>query len=191
MDRLHDYLKRSAAVVQTMAERDFSAEMEQAAEMIVAALGAGQPLLTCGNGGSAADALHIAGELVGRFTRDRRGFNVIALPADVATLTAWSNDRGFEHVFERQVEAYGSGGGVLLALSTSGNSPNVVRAVDKARAMGLGTIGMTGSTGGALTGRCDVLFNVAADTTPLVQQGHTCLYHHLCDLVEERLASGY
>ncbi len=188
MDRLHDYLMRSAAVLDGMAQRDFSTEMDRACEMIVSALRAGRPLLTCGNGGSAADALHIAGELVGRFTRDRRGFNVIALPADVATLTAWSNDKGFEHVFERQVEAYGGGGGVLLALSTSGNSRNVVLAIDKARDMGLGTIGMTGSTGGALTGRCDVLFNVAAETTPLVQQGHACLYHHLCDQVEERLS---
>lgn len=190
MGRLNDYLMRSAAVLQAMAERDFSAEMERAADMIVTALRAGKPLLTAGNGGSAADALHIAGELVGRFTRERRGFNVIALPADVATLTAWSNDRGFEHVFERQVEAYGQAGGVLLALSTSGNSRNIVLAVDRAKAMGLGTIAMTGETGGALAGRCDVLFNVAAETTPLIQQGHGCLYHHLCDLVEERLAEG-
>lgn len=188
MDRLYDYLTRSAETIRAIDERDFSREMEQAATMIVTALADGRPLLTCGNGGSAADALHIAGELVGRFLRERDGYQVIALPADPITMTAWSNDYDFDGAFARQVQAYGGNGGVLLALSTSGNSKNVVAAADKAHGMGLKVIGMTGRTGGALAPFCDVLFNVPADSTPLIQQGHECLYHHLCDLVEGRLA---
>ncbi len=188
MNRLNDYLARSVETIKAIADQDFSREMDEATAMIVGALTAGKPLLVCGNGGSAADALHIAGELVGRYLREREGYNVIALPADTATMTAWSNDYGFEGVYARQVQAYGGNGGVLLALSTSGNSKNVVAAADKAHAMGLKVIGMTGRTGGVLAPFCDVLFNVPADDTPLIQQGHECLYHYLCEMVEERLA---
>ena len=190
MDRLLDYLTRSAAAVQATAESDFGAEMEKAATLIVDALARHRPLLICGNGGSAADALHIAGELVGRFLRERDAYNVIALPADVATLTAWSNDKSFDTVYARQVQAYGAADGVLLALSTSGNSKNIVLAAEEARRASMHVVGMTGRTGGALAQHCDVLFNVPADATPLIQQCHACLYHHLCDLVEERLAAG-
>ncbi len=188
MNRLNDYLARSVETIKAIADQDFSREMDEATALIVAVLTAGKPLLICGNGGSAADALHIAGELVGRYLREREGYNVIALPADAATMTAWSNDYGFDGVYARQVQAYGGNGGVLLALSTSGNSKNVVAAADKAHAMGLKVIGMTGRTGGVLAPFCDVLFNVPADDTPLIQQGHECLYHYLCEMVEERLA---
>jgi len=190
MDRLLDYMTRSAEAVRATAEHDFGTEMETAARLIADALARRLPLLVCGNGGSAADSLHIACELVGRFLRERDAYNVIALPADVATLTAWSNDKAFDTVYARQVQAYGAAGGVLLALSTSGNSKNVLLAAEQARRADMRIIGMTGRTGGALAPHCDVLFNVPADATPMVQQCHACLYHHLCDLVEERLAAG-
>lgn len=188
MDRLNDYLNRSAESILAIASQDFSDQMQQAAALITTALGADKPLLVCGNGGSAADALHIAGELVGRFLRERKGYHVIALPADVSTLTAWSNDYSFDTVYARQVESHGREGGVLLGISTSGNSTNVVLAAEAAKKAGMAVIGMTGQSGGKLAPLCDVLFNVPSDFTPITQQGHLCLYHHLCDLVEEGLA---
>ena len=188
MNRLNAYLKRSARMIDAIAERDFSRQMEDAATAITTALADGRALLVCGNGGSAADAIHIAGELVARFLRERRGYNVIALPADISTMTAWSNDYSFDGVYARQVQAHGQEGGVLLALSTSGNSENVVRAAEEAKKAAMTVIGMTGETGGRLGPLCDILFNVPSDFTPLIQQGHGCLYHLLCELVEERLA---
>lgn len=188
MDRLNDYLNRSAEAILAIASQDFSDQMQQAVELITTALGDDKPLLVCGNGGSAADALHIAGELVGRFLRERKGYHVIALPADISTLTAWSNDHSFDTVFERQVQSHGRKGGVLLAISTSGNSKNVVLAAEQARKMGIAVVGLTGQSGGKLAALCDVLFNVPSDFTPIIQQGHVCLYHHLCDLVEEGLS---
>jgi D-sedoheptulose 7-phosphate isomerase len=188
MDRLQTYLNRSADAIRAIAERDFSQQMEAAAAAVSTALGNDKPLLICGNGGSAADALHIAGELVGRFLRERRGYNVIALPADISTLTAWSNDYSFDSVYARQVQAHGRAGGVLLAISTSGNSKNIVLAAEEARTTGMTVIAMTGERGGKLGPLSDILFNVPDDFTPVIQQGHICLYHHLCDLVEERLA---
>lgn len=188
MDRLNDYLTRSAESIQAIARQDFSTQMTKAAGLVVTALGDDRPLLICGNGGSAADALHIAGELVGRFLRERKGYHVMALPADVSTLTAWSNDYSFETVFARQVQSHGRNGGVLLAISTSGNSRNVVLAAEEARKSGMSVVGLTGESGGKLAALCDVLFNVPSDFTPIIQQGHICLYHHLCDLVEEGLA---
>ncbi len=188
MDRLNDYLNRSAEAILAIARQDFSGQMQQAAELITAALGNDRPLLVCGNGGSSADALHIAGELVGRFLRERKGYHVIALPADIATMTAWSNDYSFDTAYARQVEAHGRTGGVLLAISTSGISQNIVLAAEAAKKAGMTVVGLTGQGGGKLAPLCDVLFNVPSDFTPIIQQGHVCLYHHLCELVEEGLA---
>ena len=128
MSDLNDYLLRSAEVISTMVERDLTGEMERAVSTVVTALSQGKALLICGNGGSASDAIHIAGELVGRFLKERKAYNVIALPANAAVLTAWGNDYGFDTVFSRQVEAHGSEGAVLLAISTSGNSPSILAA---------------------------------------------------------------
>lgn len=164
--------------------RAFGPRMEAAIAATAEALRANRPLLVCGNGGSAADAQHIVGEMVGRFLRQRRALNAICLVSNPAVVTAWSNDHGFETVFSRQVEAYGQPGGVLLALSTSGNSPNVVRALETARQGGLVTIGLTGMGGGAMAGLCDHLFDVPSDETPAIQQVHVCLYHYFCAEVE-------
>ena len=190
MSDLNDYLNRSAAALSAMAERDLSAEMERAVAAIVSALSQGKALLVCGNGGSASDAIHIAGELVGRFLRERKAYNVIALPANAAVLTAWGNDYGFDTVFSRQVEAHGAPGAVLLAISTSGNSQSILAAAEQARAMDMTVIAMTGDTGGKLAPLADILLNVPSTSTPIIQQGHLCLYHHLCEVVEARLSDG-
>jgi D-sedoheptulose 7-phosphate isomerase len=161
------------------------AAMDRAVAATAAALRADRPLLVCGNGGSAADAQHIVGEMVGRFLKERRALRAICLSSNPAVLTAWSNDYGYDTVFSRQVEAYGQEGGVLLGLSTSGNSRNVVLALEAARARGMATIGMTGQGGGAMAALCDHLFAVPSTLTPAVQQVHLCLYHCFCAAVEE------
>ena len=162
--------------------------IEAALELIVPALEAGRPLLVCGNGGSASDALHISGELVGRFLSERKALNVICLSANVSVLTAWANDYDYESVFERQVEAHGANGGVLLALSTSGNSRNVVKALTAARNLGVGTIGLTGKGGGAMARLCDVLMDVPSTSTPTIQEMHIVVYHYLCQRIEAAFA---
>jgi len=185
---LNSYLQRSAATLDATINRDLNAPMEAAIAAIVATLGAGRPLLVCGNGGSAADAMHIAGELVGRFLADRRAYNVIALPANSAIVTAWGNDLGFDTVFARQVEAHGTPGAVLLAISTSGNSPSILRAAEQAHRQQMTVVALTGDSGGALAAHADILLNVPATETPLIQQLHVCLYHYLCQRVEALLA---
>jgi D-sedoheptulose 7-phosphate isomerase len=156
---------------------------------IVAAIRSGQPLLVCGNGGSASDAMHITGELVGRFLKERKAIKAICLSSDAAVLTAWSNDYSYDTVFARQVEAYGGPGGVLLGLSTSGNSANVILAFDKARELGMITIALTGQGGGKLAPKADILLDVPSRSTPLIQQVHICIYHYLCQNVEAQCAS--
>jgi D-sedoheptulose 7-phosphate isomerase len=158
-----------------------------AAGALVAALRGGRAVLVCGNGGSAADAQHFAAELVGRFERERRAWPALALTTDTSVLTAIGNDYGFERVFARQVEAYGRAGDVLIGISTSGGSPDVLAAVETARARGLVTIGLTGRDGGALGGRVDVHLNVPSPSTARVQEAHATLLHVLCDLVEREL----
>ena len=133
---VHEWLYRSAAVIEATCRHLAEEQIEAAISAIAAALARNTPLLICGNGGSAADAMHITGELVGRFLKERRALRAICLADNPAVLTAWSNDYSFEQVFARQVEAYGEAGGVLLCISTSGNSPNVLAALAVARRMG-------------------------------------------------------
>lgn len=182
------YLAASVAVLEATRRGVTQAAMDAAAADIVTALRAGLPLLVCGNGGSAADAQHIAAELVGRFLRERRGLRVICLADNAPVLTAWANDYSYETVFSRQVEAYGAPGAVLLGLSTSGNSANVVAAFARAREMGVTTVAMTGEGGGKLAPLADHLLAVPSRSTPLIQQVHLCLYHYLCEAVELALA---
>ena len=190
MSGLNDYLVRSAAAISATAERDLTNEMERAVSAVVSALSSGKALLVCGNGGSASDAIHIATELVGRFLKERKAYNVIALPANAGMLTAWGNDYGFDTVFSRQVEAHGAPGGVLLAISTSGNSPSILAAAEQARMMGMTVVSLTGDSGGKLKPLTDILLNVPSTSTPIIQQGHLCLYHYLCEVVEARLSDG-
>jgi D-sedoheptulose 7-phosphate isomerase len=160
-----------------------------AGEALVAALGAGRKVLVCGNGGSAADSQHFVAELVGRFTRERRAWPALALTTDTSILTAIGNDYGFNRVFARQVEAHGQPGDVLIGISTSGGSPDVLAAVETARARGLVTIGLTGRDGGALGRTVDVHVNVPSPSTARTQEVHATLLHVLCDLVEQELVA--
>jgi phosphoheptose isomerase len=156
-----------------------------AATMIVEAFDAGGKLLVLGNGGSAADAQHVAAELVGRFERARRPLAALALTADSSVVTSVANDEGFAEVFVRQVEALGRAGDVVLAISTSGRSPNVVAALKTARELGLRTIALTGGDGGDAGLLCDVHVNVPAESTARVQEVHRTLLHAICGLVEQ------
>ena len=160
-----------------------------AVDVLLEALRSGRTVMACGNGGSAADAQHFAAELTGRFARERRAWPALALTTDTSALTAIGNDYGFDRVFARQVEAHGRQGDVLVAMSTSGNSPNVLAAVEAARARGVKTIGLTGTDGGALGRVVDVHLNVPSPTTARIQEVHITLLHVLCDLVEQELVN--
>jgi D-sedoheptulose 7-phosphate isomerase len=158
-----------------------------AAGRVADALRAGGKLLLCGNGGSAADAQHWAGELVSRFHYDRPGLAAIALTTDSSILTAIGNDYGYERLFARQVEALGRPGDVLFALSTSGRSPNILAALRAARAGGLATVGFTGQGGAEMSPLCDLLLRVPSGATPRIQEGHEALGHAICAIVEARM----
>jgi len=160
-----------------------------AAAAIAASLRRGGKVLVFGNGGSAADAQHTAAELVGRFARERRGYAAIALTTDGCVLTSVANDYGYDRVFARQIEGLGQPGDVALGITTSGESANVVRALETARALKLTTIALTGRDGGAAGRAADVHINVPSDVTPRVQEVHMTLLHVLCDLVETELSA--
>jgi D-sedoheptulose 7-phosphate isomerase len=167
---------------------EHSEEIAEAARVIAGAFGVGGKLLICGNGGSAADAQHIAGEFVNQFVRKgRRALPALALSTDGGVLTCIANDTGFERVFARQVEAFGVRGDVLLAISTSGNSPNVVAAVEEARRREMKVVGLLGRDGGRVRALCDLAMVVPSDDTQRVQETHNLIGHILCDLVESTL----
>lgn len=159
----------------------------QTAETIAHGFRNGRKVLFFGNGGSAADAQHLAAELVGRFGPDRSPLAGISLSTDTSVLTALGNDYGYEKVFSRQIEALGQPGDTAIAISTSGNSPSVLEALDVARAKGLFTVGFTGESGGKMNGRAEVLFRVPSRQTPRIQETHLLLGHILCDLVDRQL----
>jgi D-sedoheptulose 7-phosphate isomerase len=185
--RLERELLDCAALAQRMSGEGAAAILT-AAERITASFKAGGKLLLCGNGGSAADCQRMAAELVSRLSRERErpGLPALALTTDTSFLTAYSNDYGFEGVFERQVEAHGRRGDVLIAISTSGNSQNVIRAVRRARATGMMTIGLLGE-GGALTGLVDCPVVVPSRDAQRIQEVLLCVEHILCDLTESAL----
>lgn len=168
------------------ADAGLHAAAAQAAALCVAALRGGRKLMLCGNGGSAADAQHWAGELVSRFMYDRPGLAAIALTTDTSILTAIGNDYGYERSFSRQVEALGQAGDVIFGLSTSGRSPNVLAALRAARERGIATVGFTGNGAGAaeLAAVSDVLVQVPSASTPAIQEGHEVLGHAICALIE-------
>lgn len=188
MNPIIDYLRRSRDTVEAaLGDQEFIAAIEKSVELVAGALARGNKILLAGNGGSAADAQHIAAELVGRFAYDRAPLAAVALTTDSSALTAIGNDYGYEEVFARQVAALGAKGDVLLAISTSGRSPNVLRAIAAARRKGLAVIGFTGEAGGEMVGVCDVVLKAPAASTPLIQQLHITAAHIVCGLVEERL----
>lgn len=164
-----------------------AAEIERAGNLIAAALRGGRKLMLCGNGGSAADSQHIAAEMAGRFVNDRRPLAAVALSTDTSTMTCIANDYTFDEVFSRQVMGLGMRGDCLLAISTSGNSRNVLRAAEAARAAGIQVIGLLGKGGGALQNACDVSIVVPSQTTARIQEAHIFIGHMLCALVEAEL----
>ena len=190
-DPIGAHLKLSlAALERATQDTALLASARKIAGVITAALRSGNKLLLVGNGGSAADAQHIAAEIVGRYKQERPAWPAIALTTDTSALTAIANDCGFEQVFARQVEGLGVRGDVLLALSTSGRSPNILAALRTARARGLVTIGFTGTRGAAMGADCDHLLVAPSDDTPIVQQIHLAIAHGICDEVEQTLVRG-
>jgi D-sedoheptulose 7-phosphate isomerase len=170
-----------------MALRPLAGDVDRVVATITQSMAAGGRLLACGNGGSAADAQHIAAELTGRFFRDRRPLPAMALHGNTSSLTAIGNDYGYDHVFAREVAAHGRPGDVLLALSTSGNSENVLRAIEAAREKGMLVIGLTGESGGKMRDLCDICLRVPSASTPRIQECHILIGHTICELLERIL----
>ena len=183
---IRDEIEESIACKQRVLDR-LVPDIETAARWAVEALEGGRKLLLFGNGGSAADAQHIAGELVGRFLLQRKGIPAIALTTDTSILTAVANDLGFEQVFARQVEALGGPGDVALAISTSGNSPNLLAGIKQAKEQRLRVIGLLGRDGGAAAAEVDLALVVPGETSPRIQESHILIGHVLCRLIEEQL----
>lgn len=172
----------------TLAKLDsLKGDIAQAAEILSDCIRAGKTILLAGNGGSAADALHIAGEFVGRFLLERRGVSAIALNSNDATMTAIANDYGYEQLFARQVEAFSDHSGVFIGYSTSGNSANIILAAEKAREKGLKVIGMTGESGGKMVDLCDVCLRMPSGHTPRIQEMHALVGHILCEIAEHSI----
>jgi D-sedoheptulose 7-phosphate isomerase len=166
-------------------------EIEQTGRVICRTLAAGNKILLCGNGGSAADAQHIAAELVGRYEQPRKAFPAIALTTDTSALTALSNDYGYDEVFARQVMGLAGAGDLLIAISTSGKSPNIVRAVEAAKTLGCQTLALTGCSGEPLASLCDFALVVASDRTARVQEAHITIGHLWCEMVDRAVGTGF
>ncbi|OKS85159.1 D-sedoheptulose-7-phosphate isomerase [Mucilaginibacter polytrichastri] len=162
-------------------------QIVSAVEMIIDAYQHNKKTLLAGNGGSAADAQHIAAELVARFYFDRPGLSSISLSTDTSIITAVGNDYGFEHLFARQIDAHAVAGDVFIGLSTSGNSTNILKALEVCKAKGVKTIGLTGQSGGQMAALCDICINVPSLDTPRIQESHILIGHIICYLVEETL----
>ena len=178
--RLADHLE----VLQKVMDSDLPEKLETCAKYVEKALAEGHKVLFCGNGGSAADSQHLAAEFVGRFQKERKGLPAIALTVDTSILTAVANDYGYDTVFARQVQALGEPGDVLVGISTSGNSKNVLLAIEEARAKGITCIGMTAEGGGKMAASCDICLAVPAKVTARAQEMHILMGHILCELVD-------
>lgn len=170
-----------------LSDGDLLATVAQCASRCVESLNSGGKILLAGNGGSAADAQHIAAELVSRFAFDRPALTAMALTTDTSILTAVGNDYGYERLFARQIQAMGRPGDVFIAYSTSGRSANILHALEEAKTQGLVCVGLTGNRGGAMRELCEYLLEVPSGSTPKIQEGHLVLGHILCSLVESTL----
>ncbi len=180
------HLKTHQATIANI-QSDLLPHLEKCAQTLIDALNEGGKILTMGNGGSAADAQHLAAEFVGRFLLERKALPAIALTTDTSILTAVSNDYGYDEVFKRQVEALAGPADVVIGISTSGNSVNVEKAMRSARKKGCRTIGLLGRDGGRIAALCDVALTVPVQHTPHIQEAHLVIIHILCDLVEQAL----
>lgn len=186
MSEIKDIIKQSIATKTLILENEgLIQNIQQAAELITTAFQNGNKVLFCGNGGSAADAQHLAAEFSGRFYKDRRALPAEALHVNTSYLTAVANDYSYDVVYSRLVEGIGNAGDVLVGLSTSGNSKNILNAINAAKTKGMTTIGMTGDSGGELGTVCHILINVPSHDTPRIQESHILIGHIICQLVEE------
>ncbi|MDX1959185.1 MAG: SIS domain-containing protein [Leptospiraceae bacterium] len=172
-------------VTQMKSNNSLSQRTEETILLLSKTIKEEKPILVCGNGGSASDAAHITGELVGRFLKERKAINAICLSSNLSAITAWANDYSYETIFARQVEAHGKNGGALLAISTSGNSKNIILAIEKAKELGIPIIGLTGLGGGKMKELCDILIDVPSTSTPRIQELHIMLYHYICERIEK------
>nr|WP_317853519.1 D-sedoheptulose 7-phosphate isomerase [Neobacillus sp. Marseille-Q6967] len=188
---MEDYIKKqiigSCKVKEMLQNDDYIQLIKLIAEEAIAAIKAGKKVLLAGNGGSAADAQHIAGELVSRFYFDRPGLPAVALTTDTSILTAVGNDYGYEHLFSRQIDALGQPGDLFIGLSTSGNSTNIINALKICKEKKITTVGLTGKLGGEIPKYCDYCMKVPSSETPRIQESHILIGHILCALVEETL----
>lgn len=188
---IQEEISKSLATLELLAaDEQITAAVEQIAQSCCAALRAGHKILFAGNGGSAADAQHLAGELVSRFNFDRPGLAAFALTTDTSVLTAVGNDYGYDKVFARQLNAVGAQGDVFFAISTSGRSPSILRALEEGRRKGLVTVGFTGKSGGDMPPLCDFCIRIPVAATPKIQEGHIVLGHVICGLIERELFGG-
>src|SRR6478672_13530195 len=188
VDAIIDYLVQSRDTIQAaIDDPNFCRVVRDIAELTAGVLDDGGKLLLAGNGGSAGDAQHLAGEMLSRLNYDRAPAAAIALTTDTSVLTAIGNDYGYEQLFERQVRGLGRQGDVLVAISTSGRSANILRAIKAARELGIVTVGLTGKSGGEMAAICDLCLRAPSDSTPLIQQIHITAGHVICGLVEEQL----
>ncbi len=186
MNEIEKELRESIDVKQSLLAGSIST-IEEMARITVRCLRSGNTVYLIGNGGSAADAQHIAGEMVGRFERDRKALPVLALTTDTSVITAIANDYGYDRCFERQVEAFVKDGDMVIGISTSGNSEGILRAIRRAREKGAVTMGLTGQDGGDLKGLVDVCLQVPSQNTPRIQECHAMVGHILCSIVEKEL----
>ncbi len=187
-DLIQKSIRESIAVKQTiLADAAFLQKIELAAQAFITTFRGGGKVLFCGNGGSAADAQHLAAELSGRFYTDRPPLFAEALHVNSSFVTAVANDYGYDAVFARMTEAAGRRGDVLVALSTSGNSPNILKAIEKGKELGMVVVGFTGTSGGKMAGLCDVLLNVPSTDTPRIQEAHILIGHIICEIVEKEM----
>lgn len=177
------HLETINIVINTMQDK-----LEMASKLAVETLRNGNKILLCGNGGSAADAQHIAAELTGRYKTERRGLPGIALTTDTSALTAIGNDYGYDRVFDRQVEALAQKGDLLIGISTSGNSKNVINALKVAKEMGCKTLGLTGRDGGAMNSLCDINLIIPSNDTPRIQEMHILFAHTICQIIDNELS---
>lgn len=188
MEKINGEIAESINIKKTILESDeIKRSINKAANAMIDSLKNGGKILLCGNGGSACDALHIAGELLGRFQKERKAYAAIALNADIATMTATANDYGYENIFSRQVEGLMKPEDILIGISTSGNSLNVIKAFKQAKINGGMTILFSGKDGGKLKKMADISVVAPCNTTAHVQEAHICIYHILCGLVEDAL----
>lgn len=182
-NELLSHLEVITLTIETMQDK-----LESASKLVVEILKNGNKILICGNGGSAADAQHIAAELTGRYKTERRGLPGIALTTDTSALTAIGNDYGYDRIFDRQIEALANNGDLIIGISTSGNSKNIINALKIAKELGCKTLGLTGRNGGAMNELCDINLVVPSNDTPRIQEMHILFGHTICQIVDNELS---